>query len=143
MRKGAGGSGGAKVAGQVGGDAPTFGCDFHCLALGVVKIEEHTWNKLWTKLTGTGCDAACDGWSGAGAGLLRWELDSSFERLDHIADGGGPGDDGMLGLKAGEQPVAIDLGLERDDLVAFELDGDASEDLAEVGGKGRGGAGGG
>ena len=75
--------------------------------------------------------------------MVRWELCSSFERLDDIADGRGSGDDGMLGLKAGKQPVAVDLGLERDDLVAFELNGDAGEDLAEVGGKGRGGAGGG
>ena len=95
------------------------------------------------KLAGTGSDAATDGWPDARAGMLGWELDFGFERLDDITDCGGPGDDGMLGLETGEQPVAIDLRVERDDLGAFQLDGDAGEDLAEVGGEGRGGTGGG
>ena len=43
--------------------------------------------------------AASYGGSGAGAGLLRGELDSSLEGLHDITNGGGAGDDGMLGLE--------------------------------------------
>ena len=121
------------------GDAPTFGGDFDGFALGVVEIEKNT----WTKLAGAGSDAASYGRPGGWAGMLGGELYFGFERLDDIADGGGAWDDGMLGLEAGEEPVAIDVGVERNDLGAFELDGNAGEDLAEIGSEGRGGAGGG
>ncbi|MDQ2948620.1 MAG: hypothetical protein M3Y27_22235 [Acidobacteriota bacterium] len=135
MRKGTGGSGGAEVAGEILGDAPTFGGDFYCFALGVVEVKKH--------LTGAGSDAASYGRPGGWAGMLGGELDFGFERLDDISDGGRAGDDGMLVLEASEEPVAIHVGVKRNDLGAFELDGDAGEDLAEVGGEGRGGAGGG
>ncbi len=45
-------------------------------------------------------------------------------------------------MKAGQQPVAIGLGMKRDNLISFQLNGDAG-DLAEVGRERRGGAGGG
>ncbi len=137
MGKRAGGSCCAEVAGQVLGDAPALGGDFDGFALSVVKVEENA----WTKLTGAGCDAASYGRPSGCALGLGGKLDLRFEGLNHIAERGGPRDDGMLGLKAGDEPVAIDGGVERDDLAAFELDGNAGEDLAEVGNERRGWAG--
>ena len=54
MREWPGGSCSSEVAGQILSDAPTFGCDFDGFAFIIVKIDENT----WTKLAGTGCDAA-------------------------------------------------------------------------------------
>ena len=140
-RKWAGGSRCAEIAGQVLGDAPALEGEFDGFALGIVKVEENARNKLWTKLTGAGCDAASYGWPSGCALGFGGKLDLRFEGLDHIAERGGPRDDGMLGLKAGDEPVAIDGGVERDNLAAFELDGNAGEDLAEVGNERRGWAG--